>query len=83
MQVITLNSAEYTAWEWLWQCVRALEPDHPEVLAREEGLLAEVAADSPKNYQLWNYRKRLALHRGPACAQEASLRCACWAAFSS
>ena len=31
-----------------------------------------MAADSPKNYQLWNYRKRLALQKGPACAQEVS-----------
>ena len=34
MQVIALNSAEYTAWEWLWQCVRALAPRHPEVAAQ-------------------------------------------------
>ena len=40
--------------------------------AQEEALLAEVAADNPKNYQLWNYRKRLALQKGPACAQEVS-----------
>lgn len=35
-------------------------------------MLGEVAADNPKNYQLWNYRKRLALHRGPESAQEVS-----------
>ena len=72
VQVIALNSADYTAWEWLWRCARLLAPSDPEVAAQEQSVLAEVAADSAKNYQLWNYRKRLALHRGPAYAHEAS-----------
>ena len=71
-QVIALNSADYTAWEWLWRCTRLLGVSDPEVATQEQHVLAEVAADSPKNYQLWNYRKRLALHDGPSCAQEAS-----------
>ena len=64
-----MNLASYTAWEWRWRCVEAAGCA-PEALAAEARLLADLAAASPKNYQLWNHRRRLALQRGPAHAAE-------------
>lgn len=68
-QVIHMNSASYTAWEWRWRCLDAAGCA-PEALAAEARLLADLAAASPKNYQLWNHRRRLALQRGAAHAPE-------------
>ncbi|KAK9840919.1 hypothetical protein WJX81_000336 [Elliptochloris bilobata] len=69
MEVIHMNSASYSAWEWRWRCLEALGGGPP-VLAAEARLLADLAAARPKNYQLWNHRRRLALKRGAAHAPE-------------
>lgn len=69
-EVIDLNSANYSAWEWRWQCFTTLLPSMPELLAQELHFLHSIAEVNVKNYQLWNYRRRLALMRGPAHASE-------------
>ncbi len=72
VQVIHMNSASYTAWEWRWRCLEALAGGEA-ALAAEARFLAALAADSPKNYQLWNHRRRLAFERGPVHALEVRL----------
>ncbi|KAK9833119.1 hypothetical protein WJX74_007924 [Apatococcus lobatus] len=65
-EAIKLSSANYGAWDWHWRCWEACgHQPGPELR-----LMQEIAADNPKNYQLWNFRRRFALHRGPANAQE-------------
>ena len=61
-QVMRINSANYTAWELRWRCLRAL----PEARTAEDepAFLERMLALNPKNYQLWNYRRRFAFHRG-------------------
>ena len=66
MQAIKLSSANYGAWDWHWRCWEACGHQPGPVLH----LMQQIAADNPKNYQLWNFRRRFALHRGPAHAQE-------------
>ena len=67
-EVIGVNPAHYTAWEWRWRCLAALGAD----LATEEPFLRRCTTENAKNYQLWNYRRRLALARGVACAPQVS-----------
>ena len=57
---IKLSSANYGAWDWHWRCWEACgyQPQ-PEL-----DLMRQIAADNPKNYQLWNFRRRFALQRG-------------------
>ena len=59
-QVIGVNPARYTAWEWRWRCLTALglppSSDAP--------FLRCAMTANPKNYQLWNYRRRIALAIG-------------------
>jgi hypothetical protein len=43
---------------------------HAEV---EDALAQRVAHDNPKNYQLWNHRRRCALARGPEHAEQVRL----------
>jgi hypothetical protein len=70
--VIHANSASYTAWEWRWRCLAGAPGcAGGRSLAAEARWLADLAAASPKNYQLWNHRRRLAFARGPAHAAEA------------
>lgn len=65
-EAIKLSSANYGAWDWHWRCWEACgHQPGPEL-----HLMQQIAADNPKNYQLWNFRRRFALHRGPAHAQE-------------
>ncbi len=63
-EVIGVNPAHYSAWEWRWRCLAATNID----LAAEDPFLRRCTAENPKNYQLWNYRRRLALARGRVCA---------------
>ena len=68
LQVIDLNSADYTAWAWRWKCILALDQD----LESEVPFMNHVATTNPKNYQLWNHRRRFAFKRGAAQAQTVS-----------
>lgn len=64
-----LNSSNYTVWEWRWRCIQALGgvAAHAQ---QEKALTRSVATSNPKNYQLWNHRRRLALALGAAQAEE-------------
>ena len=63
-----MNPAHYTAWEWRWRCLGALGRDP----VTEATFLRRCTTENPKNYQLWNYRRRVALAVGPSCAQRVS-----------
>lgn len=65
--ILNLNSAHYTLWEWRWRCLEALG-EVEERREEEAALMQRVAKANPKNYQLWNYRRRFALAFGPAHA---------------
>ncbi|KAG1679478.1 hypothetical protein FOA52_011077 [Chlamydomonas sp. UWO 241] len=62
-EMIEYNQADYTAWQLRWLCVEALGAD----LESEEAMTDRVLHDNAKNYQLWNYRRKVALKRGPSC----------------
>lgn len=64
-EVIYVNSADYTAWAYRWQCLESLGK-----LDDEMSFINEMASRSPKNYQLWNHRRRFAFKRGVSHAQE-------------
>ena len=67
MQVIYINSASYTAWEIRWRCLEAL----PDLFLQKEAVFLDEMLDmNPKNYQLWNYRRRFALKRGKLFEEE-------------
>ena len=68
LQVIYVNSADYTAWAYRWQCLESLGK-----LDDEMSFINEMASRSPKNYQLWNHRRRFAFKRGVSHAQEVIL----------
>ena len=61
-----INSAEYSAWEWRWRCFVARTNGangtngttiHVDM---ERALMRRVATANPKNYQLWNHRRKVA-----------------------
>jgi protein farnesyltransferase/geranylgeranyltransferase type-1 subunit alpha len=78
-----LNSAHYSIWEWHWRCLQHLGgAASPELTAEEERFMRRVATDNPKNYQLWNHRRRWALAAAPDSAagdREAAFSAACLA----
>ena len=62
-----VNSAEYSAWEWRWKCLMELIRDKDEsvwgpLVDMERALMRRVATANPKNYQLWNHRRKLTVH---------------------
>lgn len=67
-QVIGINSASYHAWSFRWECL--LSTCSKRELKDERAFLERVAAVNVKNYQLWNYRRRLAIKLGPNSAEE-------------
>lgn len=67
--IVELNSSNYTVWEWRWRCIQALGGITKHVRIEEE-LMQRVVHDNPKNYQLWNHRRRFALARGIQHAEE-------------
>ena len=67
VQVIAVNASNYNAWEMRWRCVEVLPPSFME---KEADFLYEMLMNNPKNYQLWNYRRRFAFHRGADHATE-------------
>ena len=65
--MIDINSANYTAWEIRWLCLEGL----PDLFMQKEALFLDDMLDlNPKNYQLWNYRRRFALKRGKVFEEE-------------
>ncbi len=61
-----VNAAEYSAWEWRWRCFVALDAKAGAGKGRlveiERAMMRRVATSSPKNYQLWNHRRKLAVY---------------------
>lgn len=68
-QVINVNASNYNAWEVRWRCLQILPCSFME---KEAEFLEQMLMHNPKNYQLWNYRRRFAFHRGPEHASEVS-----------
>jgi len=66
--ILEFNSAHYSVWEYRWRCVVALRTGSSQFTvarsASEIALMCRVVMENPKNYQLWNYRRRFALARG-------------------
>ena len=60
--VESVNAAEYSAWEWRWRCFVALDATSGNLVEMERGLMRRVATSNPKNYQLWNHRRKVALY---------------------
>jgi len=70
-----INSAEYSAWEWRWRCfveranaangangANATNATNGATVDvdMERALMRRVATANPKNYQLWNHRRKFA-----------------------
>jgi len=70
--ILQINSAEYSTWEWRWRCLSHLmeKRGHREMVHLEKELMRSVATSNPKNYQLWNYRRKLAVLVGPSCLDD-------------
>lgn len=66
-QVIAVNASDYNAWEVRWRCLQILPHTFME---KEAEFLDRMLMYYPKNYQLWNYRRRFAFHRGAEHASE-------------
>jgi len=63
--ILNYNSAHFSVWAWRWECLLSLAKlDTDEGVTAEVELMRRVATDNPKNYQLWNHRRKFALHRG-------------------
>eukprot|EP00877_Chromochloris_zofingiensis_P003437 jgi/Chrzof1/13094/Cz07g19170.t1 len=60
--MIKLNSADYTAWQYRWECLTTLGSD----LEAEYQFTRQIALENAKNYQLWNHRRKLAQALGPS-----------------
>ena len=63
--ILGFNSAHFSVWAWRWECLLALGMlETASGVITESSLMRRVATDNPKNYQLWNHRRKFALHRG-------------------
>lgn len=69
---IEVNPAHYTAWQRRWELLQAMGQD----LSQEMMYLDRVAAEHPKNYQLWNHRRKCVLALGRERARQELLSCA-------
>ena len=60
-QLLNINPAHYTVWEFRRECVFALNrsPVH------ELDFVDEFADNNPKNYQIWYHRRAIAMQVGP------------------
>lgn len=69
--ILHVNSADYSAWEWRWKCfVHMSDSDERDFVYYEKEMMRSVATANPKNYQLWNHRRKLAMFQGPSCLKE-------------
>jgi protein farnesyltransferase/geranylgeranyltransferase type-1 subunit alpha len=58
-QVIALNAANYTAWQYRRFYIGSLNPIPSELLHAEFDFCNKLIHKSPKNYQVWQHRKWL------------------------
>lgn len=71
-----INSANYSVWQWRWMCFESLYDNAANeslkngFMLKELYLIRSVATQNPKNYQLWNHRRKLAFKRGKCFAGE-------------
>ncbi|KAF6250982.1 hypothetical protein COO60DRAFT_704582 [Scenedesmus sp. NREL 46B-D3] len=63
--VIAANQAHYSAWQYRWEVLQELATD----LTAEYEFTQRIAADSAKNYQLWNHQRKLAKALGAHATQ--------------
>lgn len=72
-----VNAAEYSAWEWRWRCFVVLDAKagagQGKLVEMERSLMRRVATASPKNYQLWNHRRKLAMYCAEDLGKEAAV----------
>eukprot|EP00200_Dunaliella_tertiolecta_P003950 CAMPEP_0202349154 /NCGR_PEP_ID=MMETSP1126-20121109/6769_1 /ASSEMBLY_ACC=CAM_ASM_000457 /TAXON_ID=3047 /ORGANISM="Dunaliella tertiolecta, Strain CCMP1320" /LENGTH=434 /DNA_ID=CAMNT_0048940927 /DNA_START=774 /DNA_END=2078 /DNA_ORIENTATION=- len=64
-EMISLNQADYTAWQWRWACLCALGSD----ITQEYAFTDAIMQSNAKNYQLWNHRRKCALALGAGAAE--------------
>lgn len=69
--IVHVNSADYSAWEWRWRCFLHMTREKSrEYIHYEKEMMRSVATSNPKNYQLWNHRRKLAVFQGSSCLKE-------------
>jgi hypothetical protein len=62
-EVVESNPANYTAWQYRRECLKALGSD-----LRQELRFSEATAyDNPKNYQIWFHRRAVRLSCPSGC----------------
>lgn len=68
---IEVNAASYSAWQVLWECLLEglAAGDSYRLLHAEMGHITEIGSENPKNYQVWNHRRKVALRIGRAQAR--------------
>lgn len=72
--IVHVNSSDYSAWEWRWKCFIFMNEkngtDAANLVYYEKEMMRSVATSNPKNYQLWNHRRKLAGVLGPSCLRD-------------
>ena len=69
--IVHVNSADYSAWAWRWKCFLYMsESGGRDLVYYEKEMMRSVVTANPKNYQLWNHRRKLAVYQGSSCLQE-------------
>mmetsp|Transcript_8742 Transcript_8742/g.18637 ORF Transcript_8742/g.18637 Transcript_8742/m.18637 type:complete len:399 (+) Transcript_8742:366-1562(+) len=61
--MIGYNQADYTAWQYRWMCLEALNTN-----VDDYAFTDNIMQDNAKNYQLWNHRRKCALKMGVSAA---------------
>jgi len=54
-ELLNVNAASYTVWQYRRACLKATNAD----LNRELDFMDTFAADNPKNYQIWQHRRAI------------------------
>ena len=77
--ILKVNSADYSAWSWRWRCFLVLFEKasregttrrQSEMILFEKQMMKNVVTGNPKNYQVWNYRRKMVALQGAACVKE-------------
>lgn len=69
--IVNVNSANYSVWQWRWKCFEEFATNSgrygakkTSIVQKELNMMKAVAIDNPKNYQLWNHRRKFSDFRG-------------------